>query len=116
MHAFWVILACLAGTFTFGFLLAGLLSCADLDGLESTNREKGFRILIDAGRVCGPSFDPHRHSCRMEMGACGRNHIAVWLVSICFGDDQCAANPERVCNGCGAAGGILLRECAFATR
>jgi hypothetical protein len=48
MHAFWVILACLAGTFTFGFLLAGLLSCADLDGLESTNREKGFRILIDA--------------------------------------------------------------------
>ena len=48
MHALWVILACLAGVFTFGFLLAGFLSCADLDELESTNREKGFLILIDA--------------------------------------------------------------------
>jgi uncharacterized PurR-regulated membrane protein YhhQ (DUF165 family) len=48
MHALWVILACLAGTFTFGFLLTGFLSCADLDGLESTNRENGFRILSDA--------------------------------------------------------------------
>ena len=48
MHALWVILACLAGTLTFGFLLAGIVSCADLDGLESRNREERFLVLIDA--------------------------------------------------------------------
>lgn len=48
MRALWLILTCFAGTFAFGFVLAGVLSCADLDGLESTNREKRILFLFDA--------------------------------------------------------------------
>jgi hypothetical protein len=48
MHALWLIFSCFAGTLAFGFLLAGLLSCADLDSLESTNKEKRILLLIDA--------------------------------------------------------------------
>jgi hypothetical protein len=48
MHSLWVILSCFAGMFAFAFLLAGVLSCADLDGLESTDKERRMLFLFDA--------------------------------------------------------------------
>ncbi len=49
MHALWIILTCLAGTFAFGFLLAGILGCADFDRFESpASREDRVLLVIDA--------------------------------------------------------------------
>ena len=48
MHALCLILSCFAGMFAFGFLLAGVLSCADFDSLDSVNREKRILLLFDA--------------------------------------------------------------------
>jgi uncharacterized PurR-regulated membrane protein YhhQ (DUF165 family) len=48
MHALWLVLSCFTGVFGFGILLAGVLSCADFDSLESTNKEKRMFLLFDA--------------------------------------------------------------------
>jgi hypothetical protein len=48
MHAVWIILTCFAAIFVFGFLLAGVLGCSDLDRLGTpTSREERIFGLVD---------------------------------------------------------------------
>ena len=89
--------------------------CDSVYGRWSGLAESLDRACQSSGRNYGLGFDSHRHPCRLEMGAFGRNHIPLRLVFISCGNDPFAASPERICFGDGAAGGILYGQRAFAT-
>jgi len=57
MHAIWIILTCFAAIFAFGFLLAGILGCADLDRLDRPSEPGGqLSRLFDAIVLGGIGF------------------------------------------------------------
>ena len=57
MHALWIILTCFAAMFAFGFLLAGILGCADFDQLERpVSREDQLLRLFDSVVLCSFGF------------------------------------------------------------
>ena len=48
MHSLWIILACFAGMFAFGFLLAGVLGCQNFGkGDSGTNLKQNLRRCVD---------------------------------------------------------------------